>query len=237
MNSECVVGVDTGGTKIAAGLVDREGNVTTTSRTPMVATGSATEGLAAVESAIQSVLNRTDSNQVVRGIGICSPGPLDPNTGVIINPPNLPCWRNFPLAESIRNLYRVPVQIENDANAAALAEVKWGAARGYRNVFYLCIGTGIGTGIVFDGAIYHGRTGAAGEGGHMGIDINGPRCPCGKRGCNEDLASGPAIARRAREKLAAGLSSRLIELAAGDPSAITSEMVGQLSSEGDPVAQ
>jgi glucokinase len=129
------------------------------------------------------------------------------------------------------------VKVENDANAAALAETKWGSARGYRNVFYLCIGTGIGTGIVFDGVIYHGRTGAAGEGGHMGIDANGPLCPCGKRGCVEVLASGPAIARRAREKLAGGPSSRLTELAAGDPAAITSEMIGQASAEGDPVAQ
>jgi len=129
------------------------------------------------------------------------------------------------------------VKVENDANAAALAEAKWGSARGYRNVFYLCIGTGIGTGIVFDGVIYHGRTGAAGEGGHMGLDAKGPLCPCGKRGCVEVLASGPAIARRAREKLAEGLSSRLTELAAGNPAAITSEMIGQASSEGDPIAQ
>src|SRR5258708_998713 len=196
MNQDCVVGIDIGGTKIAAGLVDRDGNVLASSRTPMVARGSSAEGLAAGEAAITTVVTQKTSRQRIRGIGICSPGPLDPHTGVVINPPNLPCWRNFPLAESIRNLYRVPVQVENDANAAALAEVKWGAARGYRNVFYLCIGTGIGTGIVSDGEIYHGRTGAAGEGGHMGIDANGPRCSCGKRGCIEVLASGPAIARR-----------------------------------------
>jgi glucokinase len=237
MNQDCVVGIDIGGTKIAAGLVDSEGNVIAGSRTPMVARGSAAEGLAAVESAIQSVLNQKNSSQLVRGIGICSPGPLDPDTGVVINPPNLPCWRNFPLAESIRSLYRVPVQVENDANAAALAEVKWGAARGYRNVFYLCIGTGVGTGIVFDGVIYHGRTGAAGEGGHMGIDGNGPRCSCGKRGCIEVLASGPAIARRAREKMAENSSARLLELVGGNPDSLTSEMVDRACAEGDPVAQ
>jgi len=237
MNDECVVGIDIGGTKIAAGIVDLEGNVLARNRTPMVARGSSADGLAAVEFAIKSVLDRKDPSQKVRGIGICSPGPLDPKTGVVINPPNLPCWRNFPLGESIRNLYRVPVQVENDANAAALAEAKWGAARGYRNVFYLCIGTGIGTGIVFDGEIYHGRTGAAGEGGHMGIDANGPLCPCGKRGCIEVLASGPAIARRAREKLTHGSSARLIELASGNPDSLTSEMVGKACAEGDPVAQ
>jgi glucokinase len=237
MKQECVVGIDIGGTKIAAGLVDREGNVIASSRTPMVARGSSTDGLAAVETAIQLVLTQKASTQEIRGIGICSPGPLDPHTGVVINPPNLPCWRNFPLAESIRSLYRVPVRVENDANAAALAEVKWGAARGYRNVFYLCIGTGIGTGIVFDGEIYHGRTGAAGEGGHMGIDVNGPLCPCGKRGCVEVLASGPAIARRAREKLAQGSSSRITELAGGDLDSLTSHMVGKACVEGDSVAK
>ena len=135
MNHDSIVGIDIGGTKIASGLVDRDGNVIAGGRTPMVARGSAADGLAAVESAIKAVLAQTP-NQKLRGIGICSPGPLDPRTGVVINPPNLPCWRNFPLAESIRNLYRVPVQVENDANAAALAEVKWGAARGFRNAFY-----------------------------------------------------------------------------------------------------
>jgi glucokinase len=229
----CVVGVDIGGTKIAAGIVDLQGKVLARCRLPMVARGSAVDGLGAIESAINTVLAQTPSGYEVGGIGICSPGPLDPITGVVINPPNLPCWRDFPLAESIRKSYRVPVKVENDANAAALAEAKWGSARGYRNAFYLCIGTGIGTGILFDGVIYHGRTGAAGEGGHMGLDANGPLCPCGKRGCVEVLASGPAIARRAREKLAGGLSSRLTELAAGNPAAITSEMIGQASSEGE----
>jgi len=237
MSQGCVVGVDIGGTKIAAGIVDLHGNVLARGRSPMVARGSAADGLAAIESAINTVLAQTPSGYEVQGIGICSPGPLDPKTGVVINPPNLPCWRNFPLAESIRKSRNVPVKVENDANAAALAETKWGAARGYQNTFYTCIGTGIGTGIVFDGAIYHGRTGAAGEGGHMGIDAKGPLCPCGKRGCVEVLASGPAIARRAREKSAAGVFSKLNQLAAGDPSPITSEMIGQAASEGDPLAQ
>jgi glucokinase len=123
-------------------------------------------------------------------------GAADPKNGVVINPPNLPCWRNFPLGENMRRLFAVPVSIDNDANAAALAEARWGSGRGYRNVFYAGLGTGIGTGIVFDGEIYHGRTGAAAAGGHVGIDIHGPVCGCGKRGCIEMIASGPAIARR-----------------------------------------
>jgi len=237
MNEDCVIGIDIGGTKIAAGLVDLEGELTASSRSPMVARGTAAEGLAAVDSAIQTVLAQKAPHQKIRGIGICSPGPLDPHTGVIISPPNLPCWRNFPLGETIRDSHRVPVLVENDANAAALAEVKWGAGRGYRNVFYFCIGTGIGTGVIFDGAIYHGRTGTAGEGGHMGIDPNGPRCGCGKKGCIEALASGPAIARRARAKLSGVSSGKLLELAGGDLNKVNSHMVGQACAESDPVAK
>ncbi|HEY4978302.1 MAG TPA: ROK family protein, partial [Candidatus Acidoferrum sp.] len=127
--------------------------------------------------------------------------------------------------------------IDNDGNAAALAEVKWGAARGYCNVFYATVGTGIGAGIVFDGHIYHGRTGAAAEGGHVGIDSTGPVCNCGKRGCIETLAAGPAIARRARQKLGQNPRSVLMEMAGGDIHMVTSEMVGRANALGDPVAK
>jgi len=88
--------------------------------------------------------------KAIRGIGICSPGPLDPHTGVVINPPNLPCWRNFPLAREVSRIYGVPVRVDNDANAAALAESLWGAGCGYRNVFFTIVGTGVGTGILID---------------------------------------------------------------------------------------
>jgi glucokinase len=128
--------------------------------------------------------------------------------------------------------------VDNDANAAALAETRWGAGSGYRNLFYATIGTGIGTGIVFDGHIHHGRTGAAGEGGHMSIDYRGPRCNCGKLGCIEVLASGPAIARRARAKLAAepARGSAMFGLAKGAIATVTSEMVGQAYVAGDAMA-
>jgi glucokinase len=182
--------------------------------------------------------NDPKTKGLLRGIGICAPGPLDPTTGVIINPPNVPCWRDFPLAEKVSANYEVPVRVDNDANAAALAETRWGAGAGYRNLFYATIGTGIGTGIVFDGHIHHGRTGAAGEGGHMSIDYRGPRCNCGKLGCIEVLASGPAIARRARAKLAAepARGSALVGLAKGAIETVTSEMVGQAYVAGDSMA-
>jgi glucokinase len=235
-----VVGVDVGGTKVAAGLVDHNGEIKTHTRTPMVANGEASDGLAAVISAIDLLFtNDTQARPLIRGIGICSPGPLDPRTGVVLNPPNVPCWRNFPLAAEVEKVYRVAVKVENDANAAALAEAHWGAGRGYRHVFYACIGTGIGTGLVFDGHIYNGRTGAAAEGGHMSIDCRGPRCSCGKPGCIEVLAAGPAIVRRARSKLSSGQSRRsiMLDLTTGDIDAVTSEMVGRACAAGDPLAQ
>lgn len=228
------LGVDIGGTKIAAGLVDHDGEVRSRVRVPMISNGSAQQALDAVLSTISSVL-RESANQV-SAIGICSPGPLDPETGVVLNPPNLPCWRNFPLADAVRRAYRLPVKVDNDANAAALAETLWGAGRGYRIVFYATIGTGIGSGIVFDRKIYHGRTGAAAEGGHVSVDYRGPVCACGKPGCIEILASGTAIARRAREKVAAGKKSKMLTLAGGNVEAITGELVGAAATAGDPLA-
>ena len=229
------MGVDIGGTKVAAGLVDANGEISSQVREPMIANSSAQEGLNAVLSAISRVF--PDGAMSVGGIGICAPGPLDPKTGVILNPPNLPCWRNFPLGESVQRRYSAPVKIDNDANAAALAETRWGAARGCRNVFYATIGTGIGTGIVLDGKIYHGRTGSAGEGGHVSIDYQGPLCRCGKPGCIEILASGTAIAQRARQEMAASVAnSMMLELAGGDVDAFTGEIVGKAADAGDALA-
>lgn len=241
MQEGFVIGVDIGGTKVAAGLVDGSAQIRRQTRSPMVPDGDAADGLAAVLSAVNS-LSASSGNGAqhsIQGIGICSPGPLDPETGIVINPPNLPCWRNFPLATKIAQIYGVPVKIDNDANGAALAEAQWGAGRGYRHVFYATIGTGIGTGIVLDGRIYHGRTGAAAEGGHLTIDYRGPLCRCGKRGCIEILASGPAIAKRARMKLmnANGAGSVILEMANGNIEAVTSDMIDKANSAGDALAR
>ncbi len=234
--SRIVVGVDIGGTKVAAGLVNAKGEILARNRTPMVTSGTPSDGLAAVSKAIRELFSDTVSHNQIGAIGVCAPGPLNPSTGTILNPPNLTIWHNYPLAEEMRRLYKVSVRVDNDANAAALAEAKWGAGRGYRNVFYASVGTGIGTGIIFDSRIYHGKTGAAAEGGHVGIDWNGPVCNCGKHGCIETLAAGPAIARRARQKLAQNPNSVLLEMAGGDIQQVSSQMVGRAHAEGDPVA-
>ncbi|MGH9477261.1 MAG: ROK family protein [Terriglobales bacterium] len=197
------LGVDIGGTKVAAGLVNAGGKILSRARVAMNARGTEAEGSAAVEAAIEKAL----AGGRAKAIGLSSPGPLDPKRGVVINPPNLPCWRNFALARAVERKFGLPTRLDNDANAAALAEARWGAGRKYGIVFYATLGTGIGAGLVLDGRIYHGRTGAAVEGGHVSLDPKGPRCGCGKRGCIEALASGPAVARRAKAENAEAVAA------------------------------
>jgi glucokinase len=247
MAETLALGVDIGGTKVAAGLVDSRGQIVFKTRRPMVAKHSAEDGLNAVVKAIEAVLASDVARENnVTGIGISTPGYVDPHDGRVVAAANLPCWRDFPLAAEIAKATNLRVRIDNDGNAAALAEAIWGAGAGYGRVFYVTLGTGIGTGIVIDGRVYHGRTGGAGEGGHMVINYDGPRCGCGKHGCIEVYAAGPAIARRAQEKLAAHLkghsrkramvTSKMLELADGHVAKVTAEIVGKASMEGDPMA-
>ena len=237
--NDFTLGIDIGGTKIAAGLVDPQGAILYHTRVPMPAREDAAAGFAALQAAINGVfVAQPHAREALAGIGICAPGPLDPVHGTVLNPPNLPCWRNFPLAAEVQRAFHVCAKIDNDANAAALAEAIWGAGIGFRNVFYATLGTGIGTGIIFDGRIYHGRTGSAAEGGHVSIDYNGPRCGCGKRGCIEALCSGPAIAQRARGRLAeSNAPSRLREIAGASPENLTAEGVAEAFYAGDALAK
>jgi glucokinase len=233
------LGVDIGGTKVAAGIVTPRGEILSKVRVPMVSNRDASAGLEAVECAISAALDTQPKRRSsVTAIGISSPGPLDPRRGIVINPPNLKCWHDFPIAEKIAKSRRLPARLDNDANAAALAEALWGAGVGYDSVFYATLGTGIGTGVILGGHIYHGRTGAAAEGGHVSIDYHGPKCACGKFGCIEALAAGPAVARRAREALQANVPGRekLLSLAGGDPNNVTAEIVGEAWHAGDKLA-
>lgn len=233
-----MLGVDIGGTKVAAGLVDWRGKVVRAARWPMIARGSAEQGFRAVRDAIDAVIPHTSEN-AVEAIGVCSPGWVDSKRGVLLNAANLPCWQNFPLAQKIEKHCKLPTKLANDANAAALAEARWGAGKGYESVFYVSLGTGIGTALVLRGEIYQGQAGGAGEGGHMTVNFRGPLCGCGKRGCIEMYASGTAIAKRARSLLRNGSNgrSRLLRMACGEVSALTTEIVSKAASSGDPLAK
>ncbi len=206
-----VLGVDIGGTKIAAGIVTENAEVQRTVTVPTRASEGYEVSIGQVYKAVEECLDGE-----VSAIGICSPGPLNPKTGVVLHTPNLP-WRNVPLAELVGNRFRLPCRVDNDANAAGLAEALFGAARGYSSVFYVTLSTGIGTGIVLDRKIYHGKNGFAAEGGHVTVDYRSPFvCNCGNIGCIEAHASGTAIVKRfgiTPEELARGVS-------AGDPQAL-----------------
>ena len=186
-----VLGVDIGGTKIATGLVNGRAEVSSASSVPTLANQGYDVSIRQVWGAIEESLTGD-----VTAIGICAPGPLNPKTGVILNPPNLMGWHNVPLQQMAQDRFGMRVRVENDCNAAGLAEVRFGAAKGCNSVFYAAIGTGIGSGIILDGKIYHGKNGAAAEGGHVSIDYRCETpCRCGSRGCIEALASGHVLER------------------------------------------
>jgi glucokinase len=231
------IGVDIGGTKVAVGLVNSMGKIVARSRARMAARGTADQGLRAVAAAMDTLMGDRRAKGA-SGIGISVPGWVDSARGRLLGATNIPCWRDFPLAREIAKRYGLRTRIANDANVAALAEAVWGAGAGYRNVFYVTLGTGIGTGIVEDGRIYTGRTGGAGEGGHVTIDFHGPPCGCGKRGCIEAYASGTAIGKWAKERLiehGAG-QSQMVGLVDGKIEAVTSEIVGKAAARGDKLA-
>ncbi|MEW6048842.1 MAG: ROK family protein, partial [Bacillota bacterium] len=199
-----VAGVDLGGTKIAAGLVDEGGRVL--HRVELLTRPE--EGPAAVmDRMIGSVREVCRAAGVrpeeLQAVSVACPGPLDPVRGVVTEAPNLH-WRNVNVTAPMREALGAPVYLENDANAAALGEWWAGAGRGTRSFIYVTVSTGIGGGIVIEGRIYGGAHWAAGEIGHtVAVVENGPLCGCGRRGCLEAMASGTAIARRAAEALQA----------------------------------
>jgi glucokinase len=232
------LGVDIGGTKVSAGIVNARGEILSSTKGPMITESSANDGLMAVKAVVEEALN-AGKDHAIAGIGVSAPGPVDPISGMVANPVNLPCWRDFELRSEMERIFRLPVWVENDANAAGLAEAIWGAGVGCDSVFYASIGTGIGTAIVLNQSVYHGPHGAAGEGGHMSIDFRGDvNCNCGKPGCIESMAAGPGIARRARVQVASNVRKgrALLNLVNGDVSAINSEAVGRGWKAGDPVS-
>ncbi len=235
-----IIGVDVGGTKVAGGLVDLKAHLVKTIIVPTRAEKGFETSFGQIVKVISTLLKHAGGKERVLGIGICCPGPLNPRTGLVINPPNLPGWRNIQFSRLIESKFNIPTKIENDANAAGLAEVLFGAAVGYRDIFYVTVSTGLGTGIIIDRKIYHGKNGVAGEGGHVSIDYRSPyRCGCGTLGCIEALAAGPGMARRARVRLEQehSVPSLLRGLTHGELSRITPKMIQEAARKGDRVAR
>ena len=237
---KAIIGIDIGGTKVAGGLVTPGGRLVKCSVVPTRASEGFKTSFGQIVALIEGLIQEAGGKEKIIGIGICAPGPINPKTGTVINPPNLPGWRNIQLERKIHRQFGLPAKVENDANAAGLAEALFGAATAYRDVFYVTVSTGIGTGIIINKRIYHGKNGVAGEGGHISIDFRSPyRCGCGTLGCIEALAAGPAMVRRTRVKLEQEhtLPSLLREMTGGHPSRITPRMIQEAARAHDPVAQ
>ncbi|MBC7261157.1 MAG: ROK family protein, partial [Chloroflexi bacterium] len=203
---EYIVGVDLGGTQIRACLADKEGDILREARQPTRAKEGLQPVLQRIKDTVAEVLRDVNKTDVL-AIGVGSPGPLDPRTGVVIAPPNLPGWRDVPLRDILAQEFGLAVYVNNDANVAALAEQRFGAGHGCADLVYLTISTGIGGGIVCGGQLLLGAHGLAGEPGHTTVEPAGPRCNCGNVGCLEVMAAGPAIARHALELMEQGQSS------------------------------
>lgn len=187
--------------------------------------------LARLDASIQELQNHLPDGQTLGGIGISCGGPLDSRRGVILSPPNLPGWDAVPIVEYFHDRYGVPVHLQNDANACAVAEWKFGAGRGCENMVFLTFGTGLGAGLILNGHLYEGTTGMAGELGHWRLRPEGP-VGYGKAGSFEGFCSGAGIADAARHAIEQGRCRRLLD-AAGSPAAVTARLVAELAKQGD----
>ena len=202
--------VDLGGTSLRAAVVDADGRISGFVTRATEAADGPDAVIERIVAALHDALNRASVDLAdLAAVGIGAPGPLDWQTGVIHEAPNLPGWRVVPLAARVAQSVGLPAFLENDANAAALAEFQYGVGRGALNMLYVTVSTGVGGGLILDGQLWHGAYGSAGEFGHMTVDFDGPRCDCGNRGCVEAIAAGPDIAAWVGEQIAAGRASRL----------------------------
>lgn len=188
-----LVGIDIGGTKISVCTGDEQGRVIESRRISTQELKGWKNGLKAIKELIPE--------KDIQAIGISSPGPISTKLGKMLNPPNLPGWENAPLVSYFKEAFHKPVLMNNDANAAALAEYQFGAAKGIANLVYLTCSTGMGGGAIANGKLVQGISDTAAEVGHFVLDIHGPQCPCGQKGCFEAYCGGAALAKKMKDEI------------------------------------
>ena len=237
LDAQYTVGVDIGGTNITAGLVDREGKIIARSHRPALATEGPAATLGMVKEAIREVLGQAGvALDQVTGIGMGVPGLHRSAEGICLFSPNLAGWRNVDVVGPIRDELGLATYMLNDVKTATLGEHRFGAGRGYDHMVMITLGTGIGGGVISDGQLRLGSSEGFSEVGHMVIEVDGPLCTCGNRGCWEALAARDAIIRRMIFALATGRPSRLAEAIEYDQSQITPALVAEYAAQGDPLA-
>jgi predicted NBD/HSP70 family sugar kinase len=232
-----LIAVDVGGTTTAAGALTTAGEVVLEERTPTHRDGPG-RALGVILELIEHVrTGAEDLGHPIAGIGVGVPAPVDAAAGRVAGPaPHVPELAGVALAELLAHRFGRPVFVDNDVNALALAEWRFGAGRGARSLVVLAVGTGVGAGIVLDGRLIRGVAGFGGEFGHTPVKFDGPRCFCGGRGCLAVYASGRGIAETARARVAGHAEAPMLRAADGDPLGITAALVFRLAAEGEPVA-
>lgn len=231
------IGVDLGGTKVGTALVDAGGRVLASSRRPTGRHRGPDGIVSDVLECLRDACLPAARDRAI-GIGVGVAGQVDPGTGTVLYAPNLD-WRDFPLKKRLEGALGMPVSVLNDVQAATYGAWVHGAGRGAQDLVCVFVGTGVGGGVIAGGRLLQGCSGSAGELGHMTIDLRGPPCRCGNHGCLEAYVGGWAIARRAREALAADAAAgeRLLGLAGADPGRVTAELVATAVHEGDDLAR
>ncbi len=232
-----VLALDIGGTNFRLALADERGRILKRRSGPTRPEEGPERLLKRVKRGVEGLLSDPDMKRMVKGVGVGAAGPLDLESGMLLHPPNLPGWHHVPLKSMLEESLDFPVWLRNDVDLGALGEHRFGAGRGFQQLIYLALGTGIGGGVILGGQLLSGTRVSAMEAGHMVVSPGGPRCNCGREGCLEALASGTAIARRAAERLSQGEQSQLIEMVGGEAERITAELVARAANKGDRLAQ
>ncbi len=232
------IGIDVGGTNVKIALVDENGKIIYSNSVPTYAKMGYEYTVNNIKQAIKDLMKETNTDsKTIEGIGFDFPGQVDYKTGVVKLAPNIPGWVNVPIAKMIEDEFHIPTRIDNDVRCAALGELKFGAGKGCENFVCITVGTGIGSGLVINGKLVRGASNAAGEIGHIKLQMkDGPICGCGDTGCLEAFASGPAIVAMAQDYIKGGKSTKFRELAGVD-NEITPYIVAKAAEEGDPVAK
>jgi glucokinase len=234
MGERIAVGLDIGGTSVVGAVVDADARLLARATMPTNSRRGLDDGLVRLRELVARLLSEASASAAdLVGIGVGASGPVDAAAGTVNNPYTLPGWDGMPIVPFFEAEFHHPACVIGDCQAAALGEYWNGAGGGSTTMLYMTVGTGIGGGLIVNGRLYRG-VGDATEVGHQVIDLNGPLCYCGGRGCLEVLAAGPAIARQSAEEAPA--ESTILTLADGDRAQITAAMVTRAAQEGDPFA-
>ena len=236
MTQQLAIGVDLGGTTVKTGLIDTDGKILAVSKLPTRADENPNAVIEQIKKSIKEVLVYTDAKSV-SGIGVASPGLIQNPGGILKSPPNMKNWDVVPLAEELHKAFGMRVEVDNDANVAAIAESKFGAGKEHPNFLFIIWGTGIGGGIIMDNQIYRGPSGGAGEVGHISINYEGLMCNCGTRGCVEAYIGQKYLSNRTIEKLKSFPNSKILSLVGGDPGKIEPIYISKAAEAGDPLAK